>query len=230
MKRARIGPPGWKLNTFHGREGFARWRVTDEGILVEGESGPRRTQWAQAADYAKRAIELYGPECRMLADIWEPWVLDARTLIATICCESAVDPGAERHEPHMNDTSFGLTQLLTGTAYQVGRRIGWPLRADTEGPHEEFCMPAKPVAIGGSEPLALWREWLIEPWNNLALAAALHALNDERLDQRSDPLLQYIAFNSGGNYESTANEFGLHYHPSAAEAFILFFNDASALL
>lgn len=229
MTPASISPRGWKPNELHGVPGFTRWRVTPDGIVREGESTPRRTQWEKAKANAQKAFDLYGDLCMTLSHIWSPWV-DARTLIATICCESAVNPTASRDEPHISDKSFGLCQILTGTAYQVGRRIGWPLASEANIEGSTIGLPGKPTSIGGSTPLEAWEPWLSEPWNNIVLAAALHTINDERLSMQGDPLLQYIAFNSGGNYESKKTWCGLHYHPSAADAFELFFNDASAIL
>ncbi len=49
-------------------------------------------------------------------------VINGALVDAVIFAESGGDPNAERYEPDCNDTSYGLMQVLTGTARDLSRR------------------------------------------------------------------------------------------------------------
>lgn len=68
----------------------------------------------------ERAIlvwERYGPLIHKTARTYD---LDPNLIFATIMIESGGDTNAIRHEPRINDASYGLGQILYGTARGIG--------------------------------------------------------------------------------------------------------------
>jgi len=111
------------LTEFHGRPGGVRWKLTPDGVYVEG-SGIERTSGAPLT--VTRAWETY-------ADAINRWVTEyevyAELILATMCTETTCNPIARRNEPGWtNDdatpdrVSLGLMQTLISTARSVLNR------------------------------------------------------------------------------------------------------------
>lgn len=66
---------------------------------------------------AKLVWERYGHIITRVADKYD---LDPKLIFATIMLESGGNTYAVRHEPHINDASYGLGQILYGTALGLG--------------------------------------------------------------------------------------------------------------
>lgn len=107
-------------STFHGYEDSVRWRLTTDGLEVEG-SGIERTAGRPAT--ATRVWEAWAAEINQAArDTKVPCAL----IVATICTESAGKADAVRLEPgYVSDeqtpsrVSVGLMQTLISTAREA---------------------------------------------------------------------------------------------------------------
>ncbi len=66
---------------------------------------------------AKIVWERYG---HVITRVSEKYDLDPKLIFATIMLESGGNTYAIRHEPHINDASYGLGQILYGTALGLG--------------------------------------------------------------------------------------------------------------
>jgi len=78
----------------------------------------RLDRWlAPKGERIRSALIPYGQAIQAAASIWG---LDPDLIGAIIWQESKGDPLAARFEPRINDTSYGLMQLLLGTARSLG--------------------------------------------------------------------------------------------------------------
>jgi soluble lytic murein transglycosylase-like protein len=108
------------LTDFHGQPGGVRWKLTSDGVFVEG-SGIERTggapstvirAWKTYSDAVNRAASEYGVYCELI--------------LATMCTETTANPNARRNEPGWTSddgtpskVSLGLMQTLISTARGV---------------------------------------------------------------------------------------------------------------
>jgi hypothetical protein len=131
------------LGEFHGYRDSVRWRLTSEGIEIEGAGTERTDEHPQIAD---RAWELFADDVNRAA---EAHGISSALILAGICTESAGgDPRAVYEAPgYVSDEStpdrvcVGLMQTLLSTAsHVVGKEVD--------------------------------REWLLQPENSIAAGAA----------------------------------------------------------
>ncbi len=212
-----IQPETWRVDRYHGRPGFREWRLTESGV---DRNGIHRSKNKIASTLAPKVWEQYKEAVSDAAEIFK---VSKALIVATICTESAGNPNAERFEPGLDDWSLGLTQHLSITADYLGNHMKWP-RADGH----RWAMPRQSIPTGGS--VDHWRMFLSQPFNSIELCAGLHALNNERLGLRGDPILAYLAYNAGGIYESDDNAWGLRYFSVALDAMELYLNDAASVI
>lgn len=101
-----------------GPHGGARWKLTTEGVLVEGEAAPLRTVGIPAT--ARRVWQQYG---RLIHDACARIGCPLEIAVACICTESRGRADAVLVEPD-GRASGGLFQVLTGTAAEMlGRDV-----------------------------------------------------------------------------------------------------------
>lgn len=110
-----VVPEGeWQQGPFGGQ----RWRLTDKGVVVEGQSKPQRTVGTPAT--VKRIWSEYGP---LIAASCAANAVPLEIVVACIATESAGKPRAMLVEPDKR-VSVGLMQTLTGTASEMmGRTV-----------------------------------------------------------------------------------------------------------
>jgi soluble lytic murein transglycosylase-like protein len=68
----------------------------------------------------KEAIEIWNKYSKEINESSQKYKVDPRLIFATIMVESRGNPEAYRYEPSINDASYGLGQLLYGTAVLMG--------------------------------------------------------------------------------------------------------------
>jgi soluble lytic murein transglycosylase-like protein len=68
----------------------------------------------------KEAIEIWNKYATEIDESAQKYKVDPRLIFATIMVESRGNPEAYRYEPSINDASYGLGQLLYGTAVLMG--------------------------------------------------------------------------------------------------------------
>ncbi len=203
------------LRQLHGTE-KRLWGLTRDGFIIH-DVGINHTLVPEFVNLAYEVEQDHGEQIAMASGIFG---IPAPILAATICAESVNDPAAIRQEPH--DRSYGLCQLLTGTAYNVGRVIGWPKKdvKDTCLPMSWY-MPTKPKKD--------WLDWMVflrNPAVNIALCAAYFMIMANRHKHwNKDPIMLYASFNAGGAYHSDSIPWGLHSTPAALDAFRNYYND-----
>ena len=173
--------------------GSVRWRLTAQGLEVEGTpGGPPRTLGQPAT--MMRLGQAYGRELELAASRHG---VPVEILLATIATESGGDPNAVRQEPgYQSDAatpdriSAGLCQLLLSTAREA---LGAP---------------------------GLTRKDLKDPQLNLLGGAAY--IRSQRAKTQFDPPLVAAAYNSGGVYreEAPANPWRLRCYPKGTGAHI----------
>ena len=88
----------------------------------------------QDEDQLKVVWFRYGP---VIDEMAQKYDVDKNLIIATIMLESRGDTFAYRYEPHINDASYGLGQILYGTAKGIG----------FEGTPDELYDPAKNIEL-----------------------------------------------------------------------------------
>jgi Transglycosylase SLT domain len=105
------------LTELHGHAGGVRWKLTPEGVFVEG-SGIERTAGVpstvtRAWETYSEAINRWGAEYGVYAEL----------ILATMCTETTAKPTARRNEPGWTSdvetpskVSLGLMQTLISTA------------------------------------------------------------------------------------------------------------------
>jgi soluble lytic murein transglycosylase-like protein len=87
-----------------------------EDIKVEGLSSVDLRGLSEA-DRANLVWKWYGPKIKQVSQKYD---LDPKIIYATIMIESGGDTNALRHEPRIGDASYGLGQILYGTARGIG--------------------------------------------------------------------------------------------------------------
>ena len=105
------------LTEFHNHHGGVRWKLTEDGVFVEG-SGVERT--AGPPETVRKAWEAYWQAINQ----WVGWYdVYCELILATMCTESSANPAARRNEPgYTSDhdspdkVSLGLMQTLITTA------------------------------------------------------------------------------------------------------------------
>lgn len=104
----------WK----QGPHGGARWQMTQDGVLIEGESAPGRTVGEPST--VRTIWANYG---ELIKKICAHYAVPMELVVACIATESRGKPKASLTEPDGRQ-SLGLMQILTGTASEVmGRQI-----------------------------------------------------------------------------------------------------------
>jgi soluble lytic murein transglycosylase-like protein len=83
-------------------------------ITMNSDSLPSPTNEEQ------EAIEIWNKYAQEINVSAEKYKVDPRLIFATIMVESRGNPDAYRYEPSINDASYGLGQLLYGTAVLMG--------------------------------------------------------------------------------------------------------------
>jgi soluble lytic murein transglycosylase-like protein len=206
----------WYADVWHGVLGKARrWKLTEDGILLNGDTKPRRTKGAPKT--IERIATGYGG---MVRNATRNLAIAETTVIAMIANESGGKLPADRYEPHIKDWSFGLCQTITATARAVGAKAG-------RGTQLIGALPQKPIPKGGSKDR--WKTFLDDPLNSIRLGAWYLDDQDRRLSLQGDPLLQYASYNAGGVYASSKNPWGVRYYGKALDHYLLWFNDACAV-
>lgn len=224
----------WSPERFHGvAHKKRRWRLTELGIEVEGRGYPTSKSQPHLADKVckefegpiRRTLESFGQELNDVQDNVEA-LRTACLLVATICNESAGNPDAAREEKHLNDWSFGCTQMLTSTAHYVARKVGWPMQVPSDA--AQWALPRLTIPKGGTK--AEWKRFLgDEPYHACLLAMTLHKINDARFKSQGDPVLATTAYNSGGIRiaKNKDDPWGLHATMHHITAFVHFYNGAA---
>ncbi|MBL8671699.1 MAG: transglycosylase SLT domain-containing protein [Alphaproteobacteria bacterium] len=193
------------LTTFHGYEDSARWCLTPDGLLIEGDTAPRGTGGPPRT--VRRIWQAYGPAVSEAARTYDvPFEL----ILATVATESRGNPNAERTEPGFisyaqtpSRVSVGLMQTLISTARQA-------LRDPGIGP-EALRDPATAIRAGTAY---------------IASQAGLTG---------GDPPKVACAYNAGGIYRqaSQANRWRMRQYPigtgAHADRFVAWLNDAFIL-
>lgn len=210
--RLMLAPHVERMQVFHSApigNGSRRWRLTQDGIEVEGEGIPRTQGQPETArrvwrDY-RAEIEKNAAACRVPLEL----------IVATICTETRGNPNACREEPGFvsdeatpHRVSPGLMQTLISTA-----------RAATQDP-------------------TLDRQALFQPGNSIRAGTrylaqqAIHKI--ENLSTRYDPPLVAISYNAGSMRASSTNPWGLvqtaRDDETHADKFVEYFNDCFAVL
>jgi len=198
------------LRQFHAVfEGGLRWRLTPQGVEVEGRPLPGQSGVPLAA---RRAFEWFGPELRSVAIETE---VPIELLVATLCTEvlgatsryptrdaamRAVreEPGYISDEATPHRVSPGLTQTLISTAQQM--------------------MPE----------IRVTRALLFEP--SRAIRAGALYIRAQAPQTRLDPPAVACAYNAGAMYLQTGarNHWRMRQYPIGtpdhADRFVIFFN------
>lgn len=197
--------------------GATRWRVTPDGIIIEGSDELRRSMFKPQTVH--RVMTLYHDiiEAAAAATKMRP-----AYLAAIIAAESGGDPNVSRQEAH--DHSFGLAQFLTGTAWSIGRLYGVPKAMPELG---RWSLPDRPIPQGGD--VAHWREYLGEPWVSIGLLALFTAHNDWRFQLAGDPIF-LAACHNAGSPRYAANPWGLRHVEPYLDDVMQRYNDACARL
>lgn len=71
-------------------------------------------------DNDKRAREVWQKYGDIIESVAKKYDIDPQLIFATIMTESEGNPDAYRYEPHINDASYGLGQILYGSARNLG--------------------------------------------------------------------------------------------------------------
>lgn len=200
------------------------WKCTDEGILVRGEKGPRRTKGEPKT--LTRILAGYGDLIDAACVITGVPRLLLAALIAT---ESGGRPDAERHEPSLKDVSIGLTQTLTATARQLAATASSALGLSAVAVLEA-------VPLGGNEDL--WRTILNKPKISISLGACYLQTANAQWDIKWDPILCYAAYNAGSPRATDKRPWGVYYYrktladgriADAMNGFAAWYGDACAV-
>ena len=201
------------LSQFHAKfPGGCRWRITAEGIEIEGsgliEFGaavPRTKAFiARYADVASAAAAEYGVPVELLiaCSLTEAEADNPKTELHEneVCVRK--EPGFRSVAETPGRISAGMCQLLVSTARAV---MGDP---------------------------AIDPEWLFKPLNSLRACAAY--IKQQSKSTGFDPVYAACAYNAGGLYENTgeSNRWRLRQFPLGtskhADRFVQYFNAAMA--
>lgn len=122
--RAALRPFLPRITVFHGPpvgQGRHRWRLTPQGVEVEGEAAPRRSP-----GQPRTAAACWAMHRAALEEAARRHAVPVELLVATACTESAGRAGAVREEPgYVSDAatphrvSPGLMQTLISTAREA---------------------------------------------------------------------------------------------------------------
>lgn len=204
-----------------------QWVIDINGFIHIDNSGVYHTMVPGFQDLALRTYSRFKEHFDNAALAFD---VPVAILVATACCESAGQPEARRVEYtddqgdgilSVRDKSYGLCQLLTGTAYQVGRAIRWPREANGKCVIRSWTMPRK-----HKHDYMSWFIFLTNPAVNIALCGAYYMFMHRRHpDWHQDPILLYASFNAGGAYHSDTIPWGLHSTPAAIDAFRNYYSD-----
>src|SRR5205823_4883871 len=134
VKAAILDEDGWRRV----EGGATRWKLTDTGVLVDGETAPRRTKGEPVT--CRRIVATFADAIDQ-ALVTTANGVSKRMLVGTIAIESGGRPKAERFEPALHDYSIGLTQTLTATARALARNLGFPEQTADEA--RSWRLPAQ---------------------------------------------------------------------------------------
>lgn len=218
---------GFDPSNWHGVVGARyEWRITSAGVVVrsggEPETGPRTVVLENFAKMPALIAKRFAEE---LLEAEEVVGIPRAVMCAVICVESGGKVDAERREAHLNDSSIGVCQTLTQTAYAIGLQLGFPLLTADEA--EDWRMPKRPLNRGGD--IGDWRRFLRKPRNSVLLGAGYLRYLDEEYSLRGDPAMLYASFNAGSPRSTDANAWGIVSYGSALDAFVRFFGTSCAL-
>lgn len=187
----------WEPRLWHRVSGGENtWRQTSEGIEVRGEGEVRRTKGEPIT--LTKIVDTWGDRIAFCAKELD---LDRRLLAGVIGAESLGRPGVSKEEPHIQDASYGLTQVLTASARFLAKSA-----PESMGVHHIAHMAALPD--GGSEEA--WEAVLTDPDNSIALGALALRYANDNFDCRMDPIFSYAVYNAGGLRPSNT-PWGIHY-------------------
>ena len=198
MKLTIRDSDSWEPRRYHGLKGKRQWKVTDTGIVWRGPDkleAPARTPGEPKT--MERIWDQYGHHIREWSSAFG---VPAHLVAALIGQESGGRPKAEKHEAHVKDWSFGLTQVLTNTASGVGIRTSLLPRIDL-----------KPLPEGGD--IDEWRLMLNDVETNIGYGTFILKYHSELHDLNYDPILTYAAYNAGSPRAPKAGEdnvWGIH--------------------
>ena len=217
----------------------ATWRTDSDGRVLERKVGIR---------WEHRLVDPTNPNHGLPERVWAKWRepiehaadvigVPVAEVLALVCCESqgrldvgGVDPWENAAGESVVDSSWGLCQTLTDTAYLVGRMVRWPRRSPGEyysREHRRWLMPWRSMPRGGN--IWEWIEWLRDPFVGVTMGALIYRTFGELRDCRQDPLLTYTAYNAGGLYVGN-NRYGLEATQAATEYFVMALNASVDLL
>jgi hypothetical protein len=198
----------WEPGLFHrvspnqsGRETRAWRTVLGMGIQVMGEPSIRRTPGAPVT--VTNVLSRY-------ADLMEAF-FDPYLLLAVIANESRGLQSSKRYEARISDWSFGLGQVLSGTAYG--------LLCEAKRPP-----PDKPITDGGN--VEVWERYLCKPENNVVLVRNYLMKLNQRFNLKNDPILIYAAYNAGSPRVGATSSWGLVHHGPALDNLAAWYGDA----
>jgi peptidoglycan LD-endopeptidase CwlK len=193
------------MSRFNGGRG---WEYDECGrIVLERETKPARTQ---GKPVTMRGIhDDFGSA---ITEAHEMLGVSRATIMAVIALESVRlpgthhrDPKSYRYEERIDDYSAGLMQTLSKTATAMRHRYALPVPKIT-------------------------RVSLYDPRTSILCGTAYLVRLSERWETTDGMLLQ-AAYNAGGVYESSKNEWRLRtYSPDRTERFAQWHNDALEVL
>jgi len=194
-----------ELSEFHNHNDGVRWRLTEDGVFIEG-SGIERTPGDPVT--VKRVWEQYHADINEWASHYNVY---CELILATICTETEGHPEACREEPgFVSDdvtpgrVSVGLMQTLISTAREA------------------------------LDDAAIDRAWLLVPQNSLQAGTAYIARQHE-ITQLDPPkaACAYNAGGIYDN-DSQRNRWRMRQYPMGTaehcDRFVKWFNDAVAML
>ena len=199
-----------KLTQFHRAvDGSVRWRITTEGVEIEG-GGVERTPGQPKT--LTRIWEAFHDPINEFCVLYH---VPAELIVATIATESSGNPNAQRLDPgYVSDeatpgrVSLGLMQTLISTARDS-------------------------LTKRGHNPTEIDRAWLLHPQN--AIQAGVSYIQQQSVTTGFDPVLVAAAYNAGGIYpeKGDANRFKIRQYPLGTsqhcDRFIGWFNDFRAI-
>lgn len=192
------------LTDFHTFEDSVRWRLTPDGVEIDGK-GIERTKGAP--NTVTRVWEAYAADINRTARARR---VPCELIIATICTESGgkanavrLEPGYKSDEATPNKVSPGLTQTLISTASEVmGRKVN--------------------------------REWLLNPANAIEAGSIYIARQSKKTGFDPPLVAAAYNAGSLKHQDGKNNRWKLRQFPIGTSAhcdrFVQFFNDAVYVL
>ncbi|MCC6278462.1 MAG: transglycosylase SLT domain-containing protein [Oligoflexia bacterium] len=192
------------LGRFHNFNNGTRWRLTRDGIEVEG-SGVERTRGAP-----RTVGRVWDSYCEIINDIASQYRVPCELIIATICTESSGNPRAVREEPGFRSDSAtpsrisaGLMQTLISTASDTLRQ-------------------------------SVSREWLFEPRNSIKAGTAYIAFQSRVTEFDPPRVAAAYNAGGVKRNNGARNRWKMKQYPIGTgehcDRFIKFFNDAVYVL